>query len=398
MYMLSRRISALSPSATMAIMEKAKMMKAQGVDIISLSVGEPDFDTPEIIKQAGILSIKSGFTKYTPTAGIPELKKVIIQKLKKDNKLTYTLPEIVVSCGAKHSIFNAFQILCNPGDEVIIPSPYWVSYPEQVKSTGAKCVFALTKEEDDFKLKVKSIADKISRRTKVIIINSPNNPTGAVYNLPDLKTIAELAARKKIFVISDEVYEKLVYDKARHISIASLGQKIKDLTIVVNGASKAYAMTGWRIGFAAGPAEVMKLITRFQGHVTSNPTSMAQQAAVTAYQKGLPSVRRMVNEFRKRRDYIVNRLNQMPLLSCPEPQGAFYAFPNISRLINRTYQGKLIKDSFSLADLLLAQVHIAVVPGKAFGNDNYIRISYANSLKNLARAMDRLAGFLNLVK
>lgn len=398
MYTLSRRISALSPSATMAIMEKAKVMKTQGIDIISLSVGEPDFDTPEIIKRAAIRALKDGFTKYTPTAGIPELKKVIIQKLKKDNKLTYTPPEIVVSCGAKHSIFNALQVLCNPGDEVIIPSPYWVSYPEQVKSTGAKCVFSLTKEEDNFKLKVKAIADKISRRTKVIIINSPNNPTGAVYDSRDLKTIAELAVRKKIFIISDEVYEKLVYGKTRHISIASFGHKIKDLTLVVNGVSKAYAMTGWRIGFAAGPVEVMKLIDRFQGHVTSNPTSIAQQAAIVAHQKGSPSTRRMVVEFTKRKRYIINRLNQMPFISCPEPEGAFYAFPNISRLINRTYQGKVIKNSFSLADLLLTKAHIAVVPGKAFGNDNYIRISYANSLKNLTRAMERLAGFLNLVK
>lgn len=396
--MLSRRISSLSPSATMAIMEKAKMMKAQGVDIISLSVGEPDFDTPEIIKQAAIRALKNGFTKYTPTAGIPELKKVIIQKLKKDNKLTYTPPEVVVSCGAKHSIFNSLQVLCNPGDEVIIPSPYWVSYPEQVKSTGAKCVFALTKEEDNFKLKVKAIADKISRRTKVIIINSPNNPTGAVYDSRDLKAIAELAVRKKIFVVSDEVYEKLIYGKARHISIASFGKKIKDLTIVVNGVSKAYAMTGWRIGFAAGPVEVMKLAARFQGHVTSNPASMAQQAAVVAHQKGSSSTRRMVAEFSKRRRYIINRLNQMPFISCPEPQGAFYVFPNIKRLFRRTYKGRLIKDSFRLTELLLAEAYIATVPGKAFGDDNYIRMSYANSLKNLTQAMGRLISFLNLVR
>lgn len=393
--MVSRRISTLTESITLAISAKAKQMKARGIDVVNLSVGEPDFDTPRIIKQAAIRAIQQGFTKYTPAAGIPELKQVIINKLKRDNGLVYQPSEIVVSCGAKHSIFNAIQALCNPGDEIIIPSPYWVSYPEQVKVSQAKCVFVPCKEANGFRLKAADVANKISRKTKVIIINSPNNPTGAVYEPDELAKLAKLAVQKQIFVISDEIYEKLVYGKTKHISIASFGKRIKDVTVIINGVSKAYAMTGWRIGFAAAPAYLVKLMSQLQSHVTSNPTSIAQMASVTAYQKAQTSVSRMVNEFARRRNYLIKRLSLMPYITSHQPDGAFYAFPNIRRLIGRTLQGHRIKDSLVLSELILTYARVAVVPGIAFGSNNHIRLSYANSIKNIAKGIDRLTIFLD---
>ena len=392
--MVSHRISAMNESVTLKMGEKTKQLVKQGVNIIDFTVGEPDFDTPDFIKAAAVCALKDGFTKYTPASGIPELKNAIIHKLKKDNHLSYTPSQIIVSCGAKHSIFNAIQTLCNPGDEIIIPTPYWVSYPEQVKVSEAHCVYVPTDEHNQFQLTARAIAECISRRTKVIIINSPNNPTGTVYTAKNLKDIAELTARKNIFVISDEIYEKLVYRGTRHISIASFGKKIKDLTILINGVSKAYAMTGWRIGFAAGPEYLVKLMGRLQSHTTSNPTSIAQAAAVVAYQKGETSVRKMVRAFQARRDYLLNRLSEMPYLSCHRPTGAFYVFPDISKLFGKFYKGSIIKDSLGLTELLLTQAHIAVVPGIAFGNDKHIRFSYATSLRNIREGMNRLADFL----
>ena len=289
---LSHRISALTESVTLGISAKAKQMKADGIDVINFSVGEPDFDTPDIVKRAAIDAINKGFTKYTPTSGIPALKKAIIAKLKADNGLAYLPAEIIVSAGAKHAIFNAIQALCNPKDDVLVPTPYWVSYPEQIKVSEAKCVFVPTHEANGFRLKARDVAARITRRTKAIIINSPNNPTGAVCEPKELKAIADLAVRNNFFVISDEIYEKLVYGKARQVSIASFNSKIKDLTVVINGVSKSYAMTGWRIGFAAGPAYLISLMAQMQGHVPSTPTSIAQYAAVTAYEKGEPFVQR----------------------------------------------------------------------------------------------------------
>lgn len=395
---LSHRISALSESVTLGISAKAKQMKADGIDIIDFSVGEPDFDTPDIVKQAAIDAINKGYTKYTPTSGIPGLKKAIIEKLKKDNGLTYLPAEIIVSAGAKHAIFNAIQAICNPKDEVLVPTPYWVSYPEQIKVSEAKCIFVPTAEANGFRLKAKDIAGKLSRRTKVIIINSPNNPTGAVCEPPELKAIAELAVKKNIFIISDEIYEKLIYGKTKQVSIASFNSKIKDLTVVINGVSKSYAMTGWRIGFAAGPAYLISLMAQMQGHVTSNPTSIAQYAAITAYQKGEPFVQKMKREFAKRRNYLYKALNLMPYLKCHQPEGAFYAFPNVSQLFGRTYEGNIISDSVKLCELLLTRAHIAVVPGDAFGSNPNIRVSYATSRQNLGEGMKRLNKFLKSVK
>lgn len=394
---LSVKIRQLTASVTLGLSERAKQLAREGIKIIDLSVGEPDLDTPALIKQSGIKAIRQGFTKYTPTAGIPELRQAIAQKLKDDNGLLYTPDEIVVSCGAKHAIFNALYALCNPGDEVIIPVPYWVSYPEQVKACGARGIFIKPAETERLKLDPAQLARKISRHTKVLILNSPNNPSGTVYQKPELAAIARIALQHNLFIISDEIYEKLVYPPAQHLSIASLGRKIKELTIVVNGVSKAYAMTGWRIGYAAGPRPLMQAIARFQGHLTSNPNSMAQYAALAALKYGAPACRKMVRIFKTRRDYVLARLKQMPYLKCHEPQGAFYLFPDITCLMNQSYQHQKISDAYSLSELLLQCAQIAVVPGNAFGSNNHIRISYATSLKNLVEGMNRLERFLHEV-
>jgi aspartate aminotransferase len=398
MIRLSKKIASLRESITLGLNERTKQMARQGIKVIDLSVGEPDFDTPALIKAYAIKALRKGFTKYTPTAGIPELKQAIIRKLKSDNGLVYTPPEIVVSCGAKHSIFNAIYALCNPGDEVMIPVPYWVSYPDQVKACGARGVFINAEANGSLKVNLNELARKITKRTKVLILNSPNNPSGVVYQENELKAIARLAIKHQFFIISDEIYEELVYPPAKHISIASLNSKVKELTIVINGVSKAYAMTGWRIGYAAGPQPVMKAIARFQGHLTSNPNSIAQYASVAALQYGAPDCKKMVRAFSQRRQYIISRLQQMPYLQCHKPQGAFYVFPNISRLINKAYQGRKIKDSYSLCELLLTEARISVVPGEGFGLKNYIRISYANSSANLCQGMNRLTRFLTEVR
>jgi len=395
---LSHRVSSITESVTLGISARAKEMKSEGIDIIDLSVGEPDFDTPDIIKDAAIDAIKAGFTKYTPSSGIPQLKKAIVAKLKKDNNLDYLPSEIIVSAGAKHSIFNSIQALCNPGDEVIVPTPYWVSYPEQIKLSEAKCVFAETSEKNNFRLKAKDILDKISRKTKVAIINSPNNPTGAVYEPKELKELAQIAVKKNIFMISDEIYEKLIYDGGKHVSIASFGKEIRNLTVVINGVSKAYAMTGWRIGFAAAPAYLIKLMAQMQGHITSNPSSISQYAAVAAYEKADPFISKMAKEFESRRNYLIKALNNIPHIKCYNPDGAFYALPNISRLIGRKYEENPIKDPMSLCELLLNKANIAVVPGEAFGSSEHLRISYATSMENLKKSMERLGDFVKAVK
>jgi aspartate aminotransferase len=395
---LSRRISALTESVTLGISAKAKQMKAEGIDIIDFSVGEPDLDTPDIVKRSAIDALKNGRTKYTPTSGIPALKKAIIEKLKTDNGLDYQPPEIIVSAGAKHAIFNAIQALCNPKDEVLVPSPYWVSYPEQIKVSEARCVFVPVSESSGFRLKAADLAAKISPRTKAIIINSPNNPTGAVIGPKELRAIADLAVRKNIFIISDEIYEKLIYGKAKHVSIASFGRKIKERTVVINGVSKSYAMTGWRIGFAAGPSHLISLMAQMQGHVTSNPTSIAQYAAVTAYEKGDSFVRKMKREFARRSQYLYQALDKMPYLKCHRPEGAFYAFPNVAKLFGRTFEGLRINGSIKLCELLLTRAHIAAVPGDAFGSPGNIRISYATSMPNLVEGVKRLGRFMRSVK
>ncbi|KXG75151.1 Aspartate aminotransferase [Fervidicola ferrireducens] len=393
---LSKKSKSISPSPTLAVDAKAKQLKSEGHDVISFGAGEPDFDTPDFIKSAAVEAINQGFTKYTPVGGIPELKKAISEALREEIGVDYETTQIIVSNGAKHCLFNALYCLCDEGDEVLIPSPYWVSYPEIVKLCGGTPVFVPTFESQDFKLKVDNIKPLIDEKTKVLIINSPNNPTGSVYTREDLLEIAELALKYKIFVISDEIYDKLVYDGEEHISIASLGKEIYNNTLVVNGVSKAYSMTGWRIGYAAGPKELIKAMTDFQSHATSNPNSIAQKAALEALKNPAKkqAVDTMVEEFAKRRKYMVERINNIEGLSCRMPKGAFYVMMNVSKTFGKYIEGKVIKDSTTFAEALLEKYKVAVVPGIAFGADEYVRLSYATSMKNIKEGLDRIEQFV----
>lgn len=388
--MIAERAKKVKPSPTLAVDSKAKEMKAKGVDIVNFGVGEPDFDTPEHIKEAAIKAIKDGFTKYTPVGGIDELKEAIVEKLERDNGLKYGKENILVSCGAKHSLYNIAQALFGPGDEVIIPAPYWVSYPDQVLLNDAVPVFLETKEENDFMLSPELLKEKITPRTKALILNSPSNPTGFIYNEKTLREIAEIAVEKNFYIISDEIYEKLIYDGHIHISIASFGEEIKARTIVVNGLSKSHSMTGWRIGYAAGPAEIIKVMTNIQSQSTSNPTSIAQKAAVAALKGPQDCVEEMRKEFERRRTYLVERLNQIQGISCRLPNGAFYAFPNVSKILGKKSGDKVISNSIELSIYLLEHAHVAVVPGSAFGAEGYLRLSYATSLENIEKGVNRI--------
>lgn len=387
---LSKRVSGIKPSPTLAIEAKAKALKAQGVDIVGFGAGEPDLDTPENIKEAAIKAIRDGFTKYTPVAGIDELKDAIIEKFKRDNALTYERSEIIVSCGAKHSLYNIAQALFSPGDEVIIPAPYWVSYPDQAILNDAIPIIVKTEEENGFRVTPELLEKNITQKTKALILNTPSNPTGLCYDSNALEGLAEIIVKNKIFIISDEIYEKMVYDGFKHVSIASLGKEVKGLTLVVNGLSKSYAMTGWRIGYTAGPKEIISAMSNIQSQSTSNPTSIAQKAAVEALRGLQDSVKKMVEEFDRRRRYMVERLNKMDGVSCLMPKGAFYAFPNVSLLYGRGFDGRIIKDSSDMASYLLEEARVAVVPGEAFGADKYIRLSYATSLENIKKGLDRI--------
>lgn len=387
---MSKRVSLISPSPTLAITAKAKKMQAEGINVIGFGAGEPDFDTPVNIKQAAKKALDNGFTKYTPTSGIKELKEAICRKLQNDNDLNYSPDEILVSCGAKHSIFNAILALCNEGDEVIIPSPYWVSYPEMVKVVGAKSIFIKTTEDSDFKISPQQLQRAITSKTKLLILNSPANPTGMVYTKEELLNLSKVLIDKSILCISDEIYEKIIYDSAKHISIASLGSQIKKQTIVINGFSKSYSMTGWRMGYAAGPKEMIQVMSNLQDHSTSNPTSIAQFACVEALQGQQEDLKQMVEEFKKRRDYMINRINSIKNLSVVKPQGAFYCFVNISGIL-----GRKIKNSLELTDLLLTEAKVAVVPGCVFGDDNFIRLSYATYMENIVDGLNRIDKFVN---
>jgi aspartate aminotransferase len=395
---LADRAVGISPSPTLSIDAKAKRMIAEGKNVVNFGVGEPDFDTPDHIKQAAIEAIEKGMTKYTPVAGTEKLKKAIAEKLNKDNNLEYQPAQIVVSAGAKHSLYNAFQVLCQEGDEVILLAPYWVSYMEQIKLTGAVPVVIQTKAINGFKVTPKELTEKISNRTKLIIINSPSNPTGGVYSREELEALGQILVEHKITIISDEIYEKLVYDQVRHISIASLSRELKDLTVVVNGVSKAYAMTGWRIGYAAAPHNIAKAMADLQSHSTSNPTSIAQAASVAALEGTQEPLSEMLVEFAKRRNYMLERLSSIPGLSCTKPGGAFYLFPDISSFIGLEYKGQIIGGAKDLADLLLDVAHVAVVPGVAFGDDNYLRLSYATSMERIVEGMDRIQKLLADIK
>jgi aspartate aminotransferase len=388
--MVSERAKRVKPSPTLAMDTKAKEMKSRGIDVISFGVGEPDFDTPDNIKEAAIQAIRDGHTKYTPVGGIPQLKDAIAEKLRKENELSYKKEEIIVSCGAKHSLYNIAQAILSPGDEVVIPSPYWVSYPAQVLLNDATPVFVKTREEDGFMLNPDELKEYITERTKAIILNYPSNPTGLGYNSSTLEAIADVAVKSNICIISDEIYEKLLYDGTEHISIASLSEEVKACTIVVNGLSKSHAMTGWRIGYAAGPEGIVKAMTKIQSQSTSNPASISQWAAVEALRGPQDFIRTMVEEFDIRRRFLVEALNNIEGIRCGLPTGAFYVFPNASEIFGKGYKGRTIEDSSALALYFLEEAGVALVPGSAFGAEGYIRISYATSMENIRKAVERI--------
>lgn len=387
---LSRKALAIEPSITLEISAKAKALKDSGVDVISFSIGEPDFNTPDNIRQEGKRAIEEGLTKYTPVGGIPQLKKAVCKRLKIDNNLDYSPENILVSSGGKHSIYNALMAILNPGDEVIIGVPYWVSYPEMVRLADGVPVFIETKEENDFKFSVLDLEKIKTTSTKALIINTPSNPTGSIYSENELREIAEWAVENDVFVISDELYEKLIYDNYKHVSIASFNDQIKDLTILINGMSKAYAMTGWRIGFTAAHKDIIKLMNNLQGQTTSNPSSIAQYASVVGLNDDLSSLDEMKKEFDKRRIYMYETINSIKGLSCRRPKGAFYIMLNISKLKGRTIKGINVDSSLDISNLLLDKGNVAVVPGIAFGDDNYIRLSYATSMENIEEGLKRI--------
>jgi len=389
MIRVSSAIGSLSASPTLAITAKAKQLKAQGIDVVAFGAGEPDFDTPDHIKDAAIAAIREGYTKYVvPSSGSPEIKDAIIDKFKRDNGLVYEREQIVVSCGAKHSLFNAFHGLLNPGDEAIIPAPYWVSYPEQVKSVGAEPVTVYT--DATFKLDPGRLKAAITPKTKLLVLNSPSNPTGAVYSKAELESIAEVVLETGIAIISDEIYEKIIYDEARHVSIAALSDAMKTRTIVINGVSKSYAMTGWRIGYAAGPKEVMTALGRLQDQSTSNPTSISQKATIAALRGEQSCVQQMVTEFDARRKLITARASEIFGIKIQPPAGAFYLFVDVSGQFGRKHNGKEIRTASDFAEYLLEEAKVAVVPGEGFGAAQYIRFSYATSRELINKGMDRI--------
>lgn len=378
------RVKELSPSPTLAIDSKAKAMKAEGLDVCSFGAGEPDFDTPEHIKAAAMASLEMGFTKYTPSSGIPELRTAIAEKLAADNGLTYKPQQIIVNCGAKHSCFNAIMAVCDPEDEVIIPAPYWVSYPEMVKLAGAIPVIVPTREENDWKITPEDFENAMTPRTKMIIINTPGNPTGSVYTRAELKALVEVAEEEDITILSDEIYEKLVYDGTEHVSVASLSPEAYDLTITVNGLSKAYSMTGWRLGYTAAPEPIARVMDSMQSHSTSNPCSFAQKGGLAALKGDQQCVLDMREEFNIRREYMYGRLSSIPRITAVKPLGAFYILANISGLG---------LSSTNFADRLLSKSSVAVVPGIAFGDDRTVRLSYAAGMDVIKKGLDRLEEF-----
>jgi len=381
---LSSRVETLSPSLTLAIDSKAKAMKAEGIDVCGFGAGEPDFDTPEHIKAAAQAALETGFTKYTPSSGMPELREAIAQKFAADNGLTYKPSQIIVSNGAKQSCYNAIMAICEPGDEVIIPAPYWLSYPEMVRLAGAEPVFVATTEENNWKITAEQFEDAMTPKTKMIILNTPGNPTGSVYTREELRAISEVAAEEEIYMLSDEIYEKLVYDGTEHVSVASLTPEAYDLTITVNGFSKAYSMTGWRLGYLGAPEAIAKAIDSMQSHSTSNPCSFAQKGGLAALKGDQQPVIDMRDEFNIRREYMFGRLNSITGITAVKPLGAFYVLANISALgLNST----------NFADRLLSKANVAVVPGIAFGDDRTVRLSYATSLDVIKKGLDRIEEF-----
>ncbi len=392
---ISKKALSVSPSSTLAIDAKAKSMKAKGIDVIGFGAGEPDFDTPLHIKEAAIQAINNGFTKYTPAAGMIELKEAVCRELKNDYGVDYSPSQIVISNGAKHSLINVFTAICQPGDEVIIPAPYWVSYPEMVKLADGIPVYVDTEESNGFKLSITNLKNAINSKTRAIIINSPSNPTGMIYSKQDLQEIARIAVENNIYIVSDEIYGKLIYDDNTHVSIASLGTRVKDLTIIVNGVSKTYAMTGWRIGYTASNEKIAKVMANIQSHATSNPNSIAQVASIAALDGPQDEVLKMKAAFEERRNYMYNTINNIDGLSCLKPQGAFYVFMNIKDILGKTFYGATINTSDEFADVLLEKVNVALVPGSGFGTEGFVRLSYAVSMENIKEGLNRIEKFLS---
>ncbi|MDQ6626247.1 MAG: pyridoxal phosphate-dependent aminotransferase [Verrucomicrobiota bacterium] len=381
---ISERAAQLTPSLTLSIDSKAKAMKAEGLDVCGFGAGEPDFDTPEHIKDAAIAALQGGFTKYTPSAGLPELRQAISEKLQADNGLTYKPSQVIVSTGAKQACYNAILATCQDGDEVVIPSPYWVSYPEMVRLAGAEPIIVQTTERNSWKMRAEDFEKVMTPRTKMLILNSPNNPSGAVYTRDEIAAIVEVAAAEDIYILSDEIYEKLVYDDVQHTSVASISREAYDLTITVNGFSKAYAMTGWRLGYLAAPEAIAKAVDSIQSHSTSHPVSFVQRAAIAALKGDQQPLADMRDEFDLRRNYMYDRITKIPNITAVKPQGAFYILVNISQL-------GLSSQNF--ADRLLSKANVAVIPGAAFGDDRTVRLSYATSIDIIKKGMDRFQDF-----
>ncbi|WP_294394596.1 pyridoxal phosphate-dependent aminotransferase [uncultured Clostridium sp.] len=395
---LSKKAGNISPSITLSITAKANELKAQGVDVVSFGAGEPDFNTPQNIINAAIKAMNDGKTKYTPAGGILELKKTICKKFKDDNELDYVPEQITISTGAKQCLANTFMAILNPGDEVLIPIPYWVSYPELVKLADGVPVFVETSKENNYKYTVADLEKAVSDKTKAILLNSPNNPTGTIYHKNELVEIAEFAKKHDILIVSDEIYEKLIYDGEKHISIASLSDDAYNRTIVINGVSKTYAMTGWRLGYVAASKEITKHMTSIQSHMTSNVNTITQYAAIEALNGPVEDLNNMVKEFEKRRNFMVDRLGKIDGISIIKPNGAFYIMVNISSYFNSTFKGEKINNSVDFARILLDEEKVAVIPGAGFGLDDYIRLSYATSMDIIKTGIDRIDTFLNKIK
>ncbi len=391
---LSKKASQVKPSSTLAITAKAKALRAQGVDVVGFGAGEPDFNTPDNINQVAVEAIQSGFTKYTPASGIDELKQAVSDKFRTFNHLEYGLDQIVISNGGKHSLTNIFTAIINDGDEVIIPAPFWLSYPEIVKLAGGVPVIVETTMEENFKITPEKLAAACNEKTKAFILNTPNNPTGMIYSRQELEALAKVIVEKDIYVVADEMYEYLIYGDDEHVSIGSLGQDIYERTITCSGLSKSYAMTGWRIGYTGASKEITKLMSSVQSHETSNPNSIAQKAALEALTGPQDKVEEMIAEFGKRKDYIYDRLKVLPYVNVIEPKGAFYAFVDVSAVFDKEYQGKKIGDVNTLATILLEDYSVAVVPCTDFGFSGYIRLSYAISMKQIGKGIDQIEAFL----
>ena len=395
---LSKKAGNISPSITLSITAKANELKKQGVDVVSFGAGEPDFNTPENIINAAIKAMKDGKTKYTPAGGILELKETICKKFKKDNNLDYKPSQITISTGAKQCLANAFMAILNPEDEVLIPIPYWVSYPELVKLADGVPVFVETKKENNYKYTVEDLEKAVTDKTKAILINSPNNPTGTIYHEDELLKIADFAKKHNLLIVSDEIYEKLIYDGEKHVSIASLNEDAFNRTLVINGVSKTYAMTGWRLGYIAASEEITKIMTSIQSHMTSNVNTITQYATIEALNGPVEELKNMVSEFENRRNFMVDKLSKISGVSIIKPSGAFYIMVDISDYFNTVFKGQKIENSLDFAKVLLDEEKVAVIPGAGFGLDNYIRLSYATSMKVIETGIDRISTFLSKIK